>query len=101
MKNRWIKIPVEWEKRRQGISRWSSLGFNFLDGDDQAVKLAGTTEPAEDESFTPKTLSFFLNTNRKVSESSSPGKIETTAKKLLTESPRRRKIQNANPSTFS
>ena len=54
--------------------------------------LAGTTEPAEDETSTLEPPSAFMNAAHNLQESSSPGKIGTTTKKLSLESPRRRKI---------
>ena len=70
----------------------SSLDFDFLDEEEEGTEtLAGTTEPAEDETSTLDPPSAFMNSAHNLSESSSPGKVETTAKKLLTESPRKRK----------
>ena len=75
----------------------SLLEFDFLDEDEEGTEtLAGLlnqrkTEPAEDETSTLEPPSAFMNAAHNLSESSSPGKIETTTKKLLTESPRKRK----------
>ena len=57
--------------------------------------LAGTAEPVEQESFTLKHSSAIMNTFINVLENRSPGKIETSTKRLLTESSRKREIENA------
>ena len=74
----------------------SSLNFNFLDEDEEGTEtLAGRTEPAKDEISTMEPPSAFKKAAHNLPESSSPGKIETTRKKLLTESPRRREKEGA------
>ena len=71
------------------------MDFNLLDEDERDT-VAGTTEPAEDEFSTLEPPSAFMHTNHNLPESSSPGKIRTiVTKKLLTESPRRRKLESA------
>ena len=55
--------------------------------------VTGTTEPVEDETSTPEPPSAFMNTAHNLTESNFPGKNETMTKKILTESPRRRKIE--------
>ena len=71
----------------------SSLDFNFLEDFEVEIgALEGTTEPAEDDTSTLEPPSAFMDANRKLLESSSPGNSRTTEKKLLIESPRRRRI---------
>ena len=55
--------------------------------------MAKATEPVVDETSTLEPPSAFMITIRNMPESSSPGKIETTTNKLITETPRRRKIE--------
>ena len=68
----------------------------MLDDDEVGTEtLAGTTEPAEDETSTLEPLSAFMNLSHNLPESSSPRKTKATAKKLLMKSPRRRRIKSA------
>ena len=53
------------------------------------------TESAEDETTTLEPPSAFMNLSHNLPDSSSPGKTKATAMKLLTESPRRRRIEGA------
>ena len=86
------------DKASVGIA--SSLDYKFLDEDEEGTeKLAGTTEPAPDETSTLDPPSAFMNAAPNLPESSSPGKIETT-KQLLTDSQRRRKMKGAARVTF-
>ena len=81
-----------------GMSR---LDFNFLE--DFEVKTGtseGTTEPAEDETSTLESPSAFMVANRKLLESSSPGNSRTIEKKLLMESPRRRRVEGTTRVLF-
>ena len=88
------------DDEQTSIEDTSSLNFNFLD-EDRTETVAGTNEPAEGETFTVETPSAFMNTAHILPESSSPGKIETLiTKKLLLESPRRRK-KKARPEYLS
>ena len=74
-----------------GMSR---LDFNFLeDFEVETGTSEGTTEPAEDETSTLESPSAFMVANRKLLESSSPGNSRTIEKKLLMESPRRRRVE--------
>ena len=55
----------------------SSLELNFLDDDEEgADTLAGTIEPAEDETSTLEPPSAFMNAAHNLPESSSPGKMK-------------------------
>ena len=55
----------------------SSLDLNFLDDDEEgADALAGTTEPAKDETSTLEPPSVFMNAAHNLPESSSPGKMK-------------------------
>ena len=59
----------------------SNLDFNFTDEEEEETEtLAGTAEPAEDETSTLESPSAFMNAANNLPESSSPGKIETTRK---------------------
>ena len=79
---------------KASIGGMSSLDFNFLENFQvEAGTLEGTTEPADDETSTLELPSAFKDAKRKLLESSSPGNSRTTEKKLLMESPRRRKIE--------
>ena len=72
----------------------SSLNFIFLeDFEVETGTLEGTTEPAEDETSTLESPSAFMDVNQKLLESSSPVNSKTIEKKLLMESPRRRRIE--------
>ena len=73
-----------------------SLDFNFLDNHEiRTETLQGTTEPAEDETSTLEPPPAFMNISRNLAESSSAGKSKTIETKLLTESPRRRRIEGS------
>ena len=72
----------------------SSLDFNFLeDFEVETGTLEGTTEPAEAETSALEPPSAFMDSNRKLLESSSPGSSKAIEKKVLMESPRRRRIE--------
>ena len=72
----------------------SSLDFNLLDEDEEGTEtVAGTNESAEDDIYLLEPPSIFINAARifpDFPESSSPGKVETTRKRLLTEYQRTR-----------
>ena len=71
-----------------------SLNFNFLsDFDNGTDTLEATTEPADEGTSTLEPLSAFVETNRNLAESSSPSNSKNTEKKLLMESPRKRRIE--------
>ena len=67
----------------------SSLDFNSLGSE----TLEGTTEPEEEGTSTLEPPSAFIEINRNLLESSSPSKAENAEKKLLIESPRRRRTE--------
>ena len=89
------------DDEKTSVGAPSRLDFNFLDDEEGTETLAGTTEPAEDETSTPEPPSAFMNSAPNLPESSSPGKTETTRKKRLTESPRRRRLEGAARVPFS
>ena len=68
----------------------SGMDFKFLD-EEEVETAAVTIESAEYES----SLSPFVKVNQSVPESSSPGKVEKTTKRLIIKSSRKRKIENA------
>ena len=72
---------------------WTS--FSWL-----MTKKERTTEPAEDETSTLEPPSVFMYTAHNFPESSFLGKTETTRKKVLPESPRRRRIEGAARVSF-
>ena len=86
---------------RASVGVSSSLDFNFLDDEEVGPEtLAGTTEPAQEEIFTLEPPSAFVDITHDLPESSSPGKKKIIIKKLLTESPRRRRIEGAARALF-
>ena len=83
------------EDNKASAGGMSSLDFNFPDDFKIGTEtIEGTTEPAEDETSTQETPSTFMEINRNLLESSSPGNSKTTEKKILMESPRSRKIES-------
>ena len=73
----------------------SSLDFNFLDDFEIGTEtLEGTTEPAEDETSTLEHPSAFMDISRSSPENNPPGKFKTTERRLLRESPSRRRIES-------
>ena len=101
-KNQKSRIPTEPEQATSK-PQWmvGSLDFNLLDENEERIEvLAGTTEPVEDEISTLASPSAFMKAAHNMSESSSSGKVETTTKKLLTESPRRRNLEGRGQVPF-
>ena len=90
-----------WDDETTSVGGASSLEFNFLDDDEVGTKtLAGTTEPAEDEFSTLEPPSVFMSIAHNLPESISPGKSIATKKKLLADSPRRRRLEGADRVPF-
>ena len=76
-----------------GVSR---LDFIFVDDYEvETETLEGTTVAPEVGTSTLEPPSTFMNLSLDLPESSSPGKFEATAMKLLMESPHRRRIEGA------
>ena len=73
----------------------SSLDFNFLSDFENGVDALETTEPAEEGTLTLEPPSAFMEMNRNLPESSSPGNSKDNEQRLLMESPRRRRIEGA------
>ena len=74
-----------------GIPR---LDFNFLsDFENGTDTLEATTEPADEGTSTLEPPSAFMEMKRNLPESSSPSNSKNTEKKLLMESPGRRRIE--------
>ena len=67
--------------------------IDFYFPEDEVEIVAKATEPVVDETSTLEPPLAFMITIRNMPESSSPGKNETTTNKLITETPRRRKIE--------
>ena len=83
------------EDNKTSTGRLSSLDFNFLDDFENGTDtLEGTTEPAEEGNSTLEPPSAFTRLNRNLLESSSPSNSKNAEKKrLLMESPLRRRIE--------
>ena len=75
-----------------GISR---LDFNFLSDFENSADALKTNEPANEGTLTIEPPSTFVEMNRDVPESSSPGNFRDREERLLMESPRRRRIEGA------
>ena len=74
----------------------SSLDLNFSDDDKVGAEtLAGTIEPVEDETSTLEPPPVFMDITHDLPESSSPGNTKFFLKKLLTESPCRKRKKGA------
>ena len=73
----------------------SSLDFNFLSDFENNADALETTEPANEGSSTLEPPSAFVEMNRDLPESSSPGNCKDTEQRLFMESPRRRRIEGA------
>ena len=89
--------PDQAEKKDDKASTggMSSLDFNFLsDVENNADKLEAT-KPANEDTSTLEPPSVFVEMNRNLPESSSPGNSKDNEQRLLMESPRRRRIEGA------
>ena len=86
---------AEKEDDKASTGGMSSLDFNFLSNFENGTDtLEATTEPADEGTSTLEIPSAFIEANRKLPESSSPRNSKNTEiKKLLMESPRRRRIE--------
>ena len=73
----------------------SSLDFNFLSDFENSAVALEATEPANQSTSTLKPPSAFMEMNRNLPESSSPGNSIDNEQRLLIESPRRRIIEGA------
>ena len=79
----------------------SSLDFNFLSDFEYGTDtLEGMTEPAEEGTFSLEPQSAFMEMNRNLLESRSPSNSKNAEKRLLMESPRRRRIEVTARVTF-
>ena len=85
---------AEKEDDKASTGGMSSLDFNFLsDFKNGTDTLEATTEPADEGTSTLEPPSAFMEMNRSLPESSSPSNSKNAEKKLLIESPRRRRIE--------
>ena len=73
----------------------SSLDFNFLSDFENNADALETTEPANEGISTLESPSAFVEMNRDLPESSSPGNSKDNEQRLLLESSRRRRIESA------
>ena len=71
----------------------SSLDFNFLSDFENNADALETTEPANEGTSTLEPPSAFVEMNRGLPESSSPGNSKDREQRLFMESPRRRRIE--------
>ena len=71
----------------------SSLDFNFLSDFENNADTLEATEPADESTSTLESPSAFMELKRNLPESSSPGNSKDNEKRLLMESPRRRRIE--------
>ena len=86
---------AEKEDDKASTGRMSSLDFNFLSNfENGAETVGGTTEPAEEGTSTLEPPSAFMEINGNLLEGSSPSNSKNVKKKLLMESPRRRRIES-------
>ena len=86
--------PAEKEDDKASTGGMSSLVFNFLsDFENGTDTLEATTEPADEGTSTLEPPLTFMEMNRSLPESSSPSNSKTAEKKLLMDSPRRRRIE--------
>ena len=72
-----------------------SLDFNFLSDFENNADTLETTEPANAGTSTLEPPSAFVEMNRDLPESSTPGSSKDNEQRLLLESPRRRRIEGA------
>ena len=85
---------AEKEDDKASTGGMSSLDFNFIsDFQNDTETVGGTTEPAEEGTSTLQPSSSFMELNQNLLESSSPSNFKNVEKKLLMESPRRRRIE--------
>ena len=73
----------------------SSLDFNFLSDFENNADTMEATEPAIEGTSTLELPLAFVEINRSLPESSSPGNSKDNEQRLLVESPRRRRIEGA------
>ena len=73
----------------------SSLDFNSRSDFENNMDALETTEPANEGTLTLEPPSAFVEKNRALPESSSPGNSKDREQRLLVESPRRRRIEGA------
>ena len=83
------------QAEKEGDRGISSLDFNFLSDFENNADALETTEPANEGTSTLKSPSAFVEMNRDLLESSSPGNSKDRDQRLLMESPRRRRIEGA------
>ena len=86
---------VEKEDDKASTGGVSSLDFNFLSDFENNADTFEGTEPANEGILTLVPPSAFVEMNRNLPESSSPGNSKDNEQRLLLESPRRRRIESA------
>ena len=85
---------AEGEDDKVSTGGMSSLDFNFLSVFEDCTETAGgTNETAEEGTSTLQPASAFIKLDQNLPESSSPGNSINVEKKILMESPRRRRIE--------
>ena len=91
---------VEKEDDKASTEGVSSLDFNFLSEFENNVDMLEATEPANEGTSTLDPPSDFVELNRNLPESSSPGNSKDNEQRLLIESQRRRRIKGATRLPF-
>ena len=86
---------VEEEDDKASTGGVSSLDFNFLSNFESNADTLEATEPANEGTSTLDPPSAFVEMNRNLPESSSPGNSKDNEQRLLIESPRRSRIEGA------
>ena len=85
---------------KASVGGGSILDYNFLNDDEEGTEtLAGTTEPAEDETSTLEPPSAFKSAAHNLQESSSPGENKITIR-IFQRSLRAGENRRRSPSTF-
>ena len=78
----------------------SNLDFNFLSDFENDTDALETNEPANEVISTLEPPSAFIEMNRNLPESSSPGNSKDNERRLLMESPKRRRIEGTAREPF-
>ena len=86
---------VEKEDDKASTGGVSSLDFNFLSEFENNADTLEATEPANEGTSTLEPPSAFVEKNRDLTESSSPGNSKDREQRLFIESPRRRRTEGA------
>ena len=83
------------EDDRASTGGVSSLDFNFLSDFEKNADTLEVTEPADEGISTLEPPSAFTEMKQNLPESSSPGNSRNNERRILMESPRRRRIEGS------